>query len=127
LSGSSCGGCTGTDGWVETETTLIAPGRHQTSARLQNTDPNIVYFSDLANFSVWAADQDPAEVAVHLRELAKIQIDLIRKAGGQIDKLSVLSFLNMHYRVWDSIVDGESGDRVDYHGARLDTSSGLEI
>jgi class 3 adenylate cyclase len=31
----------------------------------------------------------------------------------------VLSFLNMHYRVWDSIVDGESGDRVDYHGARL--------
>lgn len=31
----------------------------------------------------------------------------------------LLGFLNMHYRVWDAIVDGESGDRVDYHGARL--------
>lgn len=47
----------------------------------------IVYFSDLANFSVWAADQKPADVARHLRKLATIQIDLIRKAGGQIDKL----------------------------------------
>lgn len=47
----------------------------------------IVYFSDLANFSVWAADQQPADVARHLRQLAAIQIDLIRKAGGQIDKL----------------------------------------
>src|SRR5882672_4187506 len=47
----------------------------------------IVYFSDLANFSVWAAEQRPADVARHLRELATIQIDLIRKAGGQIDKL----------------------------------------
>jgi class 3 adenylate cyclase len=25
----------------------------------------------------------------------------------------------MHYRVWDSIVDGDDGDRVDYHGPRL--------
>jgi class 3 adenylate cyclase len=47
----------------------------------------IVYFSDLANFSVWATDQKPADVARHLRNLATIQIDLIRKAGGQIDKL----------------------------------------
>jgi class 3 adenylate cyclase len=31
----------------------------------------------------------------------------------------MLSFLNMHYRVWDSIVDGDDGDRIDYHGARL--------
>jgi class 3 adenylate cyclase len=30
-----------------------------------------------------------------------------------------LGFLNVHYRVWDSIVDGNDGDRVDYHGARL--------
>jgi hypothetical protein len=30
----------------------------------------------------------------------------------------LLSFPNMHYRVWDSIVD-QDGDRVDYHGARL--------
>lgn len=47
----------------------------------------IVYFSDLANFSVWAADQQPADVARHLRNLATIQIDLIRTAHGQIDKL----------------------------------------
>lgn len=31
----------------------------------------------------------------------------------------VLQFLDMHYRVWDGIIDGESCDRVDYHGARL--------
>jgi class 3 adenylate cyclase len=31
----------------------------------------------------------------------------------------LLGFLNMHYRVWDAIVDGESSDRVDYHGGRL--------
>ncbi|AND87295.1 class 3 adenylate cyclase [Bradyrhizobium huanghuaihaiense] len=47
----------------------------------------IVYFSDLANFSTWAADKQPIQVARHLRELAKIQIDAIRDAGGQIDKL----------------------------------------
>jgi class 3 adenylate cyclase len=47
----------------------------------------IVYFSDLANFSVWAADQQPVDVARHLRNLATIQIDLIRRAHGQIDKL----------------------------------------
>jgi class 3 adenylate cyclase len=47
----------------------------------------IVFFSDLANFSTWAADKQPVQVARHLRELAKIQIDAIRKSGGQIDKL----------------------------------------
>jgi class 3 adenylate cyclase len=47
----------------------------------------IVYFGDIANFSVWSADKDPAEVARHLRELATIQIDAIREAGGQVDKL----------------------------------------
>jgi class 3 adenylate cyclase len=31
----------------------------------------------------------------------------------------VLRFLNMHYRLWDSIVDNDDADRVDYHGARL--------
>jgi hypothetical protein len=31
----------------------------------------------------------------------------------------LLRFLNMHYRVWDSLVDGDDGDRIDYHGARL--------
>jgi class 3 adenylate cyclase len=47
----------------------------------------IVYFSDLANFSTWAADKQPVEVSRHLRQLAKIQIDAIRKFGGQVDKL----------------------------------------
>ncbi|MEH2480989.1 class 3 adenylate cyclase [Nitrobacteraceae bacterium AZCC 2146] len=47
----------------------------------------VVYFSDLANFSIWAANKQPAEVAHHLRILATIQIDLVRKANGQIDKL----------------------------------------
>jgi class 3 adenylate cyclase len=30
-----------------------------------------------------------------------------------------LTFLHMHYQIWDSIVEGEDADRVDYHGARL--------
>lgn len=47
----------------------------------------IVYFGDIANFSVWSAHKDPDEVARHLRELATIQIDAIRDAGGQVDKL----------------------------------------
>ena len=32
---------------------------------------------------------------------------------------NVLRFLNMHYRLWDSIADNDDADRVDYHGARL--------
>jgi class 3 adenylate cyclase len=32
---------------------------------------------------------------------------------------NVLRFLNMHYRLWDSIVDNDDADRVDYHSARL--------
>lgn len=31
----------------------------------------------------------------------------------------VLRFLNMHYRLWDSIVDDQEADRVDFHGTRL--------
>jgi class 3 adenylate cyclase len=31
----------------------------------------------------------------------------------------VLQFLHVHYSMWDGIVDGDSCDRVDYHGARL--------
>lgn len=47
----------------------------------------IVFFSDIANFSVWAVDKAPDVVAFHLRELAAIQINMIRNAGGQVDKL----------------------------------------
>ncbi|WP_119389883.1 adenylate/guanylate cyclase domain-containing protein [Taklimakanibacter lacteus] len=31
----------------------------------------------------------------------------------------VLDFLNTHYQVWDSIVDGDDALRVDFHGPRL--------
>lgn len=31
----------------------------------------------------------------------------------------VLTFFNMHYRVWDSIVEDDDAIRVDYHGPRL--------
>ena len=30
-----------------------------------------------------------------------------------------LRFLNMHYRLWDAIVEDDDADRVDYHGSRL--------
>jgi class 3 adenylate cyclase len=47
--------------------------------------------------------------------------DLVAENGSETEAshARLLSFLNMHYRVWDGIVDAESGDRVDYHGARL--------
>jgi class 3 adenylate cyclase len=32
---------------------------------------------------------------------------------------NVLRSLDMHYRLWDSIIDNDESDRVDYHGARL--------
>lgn len=32
---------------------------------------------------------------------------------------NVLRFLHMHYRLWDSIVENDDADRIDYHGARL--------
>ncbi|GKQ53572.1 adenylate/guanylate cyclase domain-containing protein [Bradyrhizobium sp. Ce-3] len=47
--------------------------------------------------------------------------DLVADQGRETEKAHrrLLRFLNMHYRVWDAIVDGDDGDRVDYHGARL--------
>lgn len=47
----------------------------------------IIWFSDVANFSTWAATQPPEEVARLARAIAGIQVDLIRGAKGQIDKL----------------------------------------
>jgi class 3 adenylate cyclase len=46
---------------------------------------------------------------------------LVAEGGNETEASHrrLLRFLNMHYRVWDGIVDGENGDRVDYHGARL--------
>lgn len=47
--------------------------------------------------------------------------DLVADRGEETEAAHrrLLRFLDMHYRVWDSIVDGDDGDRVDYHGARL--------
>jgi class 3 adenylate cyclase len=47
--------------------------------------------------------------------------DLVTEHGQETESAHrrLLRFLNMHYRVWDSLVDGDDGDRIDYHGARL--------
>ena len=47
--------------------------------------------------------------------------DLVTEQGQETESAHrrLLRFLNMHYRVWDSLVDGDDGDRIDYHGARL--------
>ncbi len=47
--------------------------------------------------------------------------DLVAESGTETEAShrKMLRFLSMHYRVWDAIVDGDDGDRVDYHGARL--------
>ncbi len=47
----------------------------------------IIWFSDVANFSTWAATRGPEEVARVARALTGRQIEIIRDAGGQIDKL----------------------------------------
>jgi class 3 adenylate cyclase len=47
----------------------------------------IIWFSDIANFSTWAVDKPPEEVARLARALTGRQIEHIRAAGGQIDKL----------------------------------------
>jgi class 3 adenylate cyclase len=47
--------------------------------------------------------------------------DLVTEHGQETEAAHrrLLRFLNIHYRVWDSLVDGDDGDRIDYHGARL--------
>ncbi|MGX1317055.1 hypothetical protein AB7M17_000508 [Bradyrhizobium sp. USDA 377] len=55
-------------------------------------------YGELLNFETLVADRGRETEAAHRR---------------------LLAFLHMHYRVWDSLVDGDDGDRVDYHGARL--------
>ncbi|MCK1408260.1 MULTISPECIES: cyclic nucleotide-binding domain-containing protein [unclassified Bradyrhizobium] len=47
----------------------------------------IIFFSDIAGFSVWSASRPSTEVAAHLSELAAIQINAVRDGGGQVDKL----------------------------------------
>ena len=47
--------------------------------------------------------------------------DLVVEQGRETEAshARVFRFLHAYYRVWDAIVDGESGHRVDYHGARM--------
>lgn len=47
----------------------------------------IVWFSDIANFSTWASGRDPNKVAAVARRLTELQIELIRSAEGEVDKL----------------------------------------
>lgn len=41
------------------------------------------------------------------------------KGETEASHKKVLDFLNTHYQVWDSIVDGDDALRVDFHGPRL--------
>ena len=49
----------------------------------------IVWFSDIANFSKWSADKEAEHTARVARRLAEVQIELVRSANGQVDKLTV--------------------------------------
>jgi class 3 adenylate cyclase len=42
-------------------------------------------------------------------------------AGGETEfsQRRALEFLNMHYQLWDAVVDDEDVNRVDFHGARM--------
>lgn len=48
--------------------------------------------------------------------------DLVLDSEGYESEAShdqLLRLLDAHYRLWDSIVENENADRVDYHGARM--------
>ena len=47
--------------------------------------------------------------------------EIVADQGEETEKshARLLQFLNDYYRLWDAIVFGEDGHRVDYHGARL--------
>jgi hypothetical protein len=59
-----------------------------------------------------------AHVYGELLDFDKLVADQNKHETDQSHR-NVLRFLNMHYRLWDAIVDNEDADRVDYHGARL--------
>lgn len=47
--------------------------------------------------------------------------DLVMELGHETEAshARVFQFLHVYYRIWDAIVEGEDGHRVDYHGARM--------
>ena len=47
----------------------------------------VVWFSDIAGFSTWSRRRDPVEVAQVAQALLGLQVNLIRRYGGEIDKL----------------------------------------
>ena len=53
----------------------------------------------------------------HLLDFDGLVVENGRETAASHARL--LQFLDMHCRLWDAIVDGESCDRVDYHGSRL--------
>jgi class 3 adenylate cyclase len=70
----------------------------------------IVFFSDIANFSSWAAGRPPHEVATTARQLTAIQIDIIRAAGGTIDKVigdGVMAYWFVDTREREALVPAE--------------------
>ena len=59
-----------------------------------------------------------AHVYGHLLDFDSLVVDQqSRETEGSHSRL--LGFLDMHYKIWDAVVDGEDADRVDYHGSRL--------
>lgn len=59
-----------------------------------------------------------AHIYGHLLDFEKLVADRDNRETEESHQ-SVLRFLNMHYRLWDSILDDDDAYRVDYHGARL--------
>jgi class 3 adenylate cyclase len=47
----------------------------------------IVWFSDVAGFSTWSKDKSPVEAAEVIKTITGLQIEVIRKSGGLIDKI----------------------------------------
>jgi hypothetical protein len=48
--------------------------------------------------------------------------DVVAERDGhetESSQRSALSFLSMHYRLWDEIAQDEDANRVDYHGSRM--------
>jgi class 3 adenylate cyclase len=46
---------------------------------------------------------------------------MVADGGHETDQSHArfLRFLNIHYQIWDAVVDGDGAHRVDYHGPRL--------
>src|SRR6266571_642988 len=66
---------------------LVRTALSEQTSPVQSRDV-IVWFSDIANFSKWSKDRKAEETARVARRLAEVQIELVRRARGQVDKLT---------------------------------------